>query len=608
MSLSMSKSDREKSDRLTGSEMGDSGVLEKRLELEGRIEQYCEHRSKETIKEDNLSMVKNIEGVILNSFKTAKKDADEKMFGLKVCQSVKRMIHFGGKEMSLMIDINLDFNKFRLEHHSASSVDFANRDELESIIAKEVLGAPQAAEFDLRFDVALYERQLGWDAEWESILLSQHSKEKDKSQKGKSLGTPAKADVLPTDNSEEKAKAWSEIVKKMKYLSQKAFLAEKDQFISDREKIGNAKRELARLNQVSAKEVVFNSRVSGYEVAYAAILNKIKAAVGDSPDFVRMLSTRVKLHLSREEILDPWAASNLSGIVQVLMDTYNKPSFVTFQSTLSSTMNFRCSDPSVITEPTKVVSEVSGIMNIWANMGFWAYMTRDIFFSVVLVNAMPESATKEKVMLKLNEHMQKLDNGEEQEGGIINSDAGDMPIFDTITQFLEVIQKSNTGKAQVALKQQAAAAQAAAQASAQARTQQVKFRAQQDAMMVQQQEDEAMAAQQSNGPARSAAVPQTQKRGGEWYKRPMTRQDNVTFELQGGKKIVYTATAAKCAQCAGNEPHQPTCYPNQCYRCGLYGHTKHLCRQDKSTHVVREPAHVAHDFGGMADAFPDPEY
>lgn len=593
-----------------GSDLGENGIAEKRLELEALFEQYCEHRSMETIRADTKSMVGNIEGVKLGNVKTSKKDVDEKIFGLKVCQNVKQMIWYGGREMALIIELNIDLNKLRIEHHNASSVELNVRDELETIIAKEMLGAPTPIEAEYRLNVAVYERKMGWDKEWEGILHARLSKEKEKHQKGK---TPIAAEAPTFDVLEEKKQKWDDVLEQMKYESARTFLAEKHQFVADLAKLGNAKRELAKINANSAKEVVFNSRVSGFETARSAILNKIKGALGDSPEFFRLLSTRVKLHLTREEIIDPWAASNLSGIVQVLMDTYNKPSFVTFQSTLSSTMSFRCTDPSVNSEPTKVVSEVSGIMNVWANMGFWAYMTRDIFFSVVLVNAMPESPTKEKLMLKLNEHMQMLDSAEEPYGssGIINNtDSGDLPIFDTITKFLEVIQKSNSGKA---LKQVAAAPAAptgqAAQAFALSKNQPVRFR--QTAMVAEEgEENEAMAAQQSNGPARSTQAPppvhqhQPQKRNYEGYKREVARSENIIMELQGGKKIVYTATVAKCAQCAaGNDAHQPSCYLSSCYRCGLFGHTKHLCRQHVSTFVGKESGHRAQDYGDLTDAY-----
>eukprot|EP00128_Syssomonas_multiformis_P002426 Colp12_sorted_trinity150504_noHs@1214 len=286
---------------------------------------------------------------------------------------------------------------------------------------------------------------------------------------------------------------------------------------------------------------------------------------------------RVKILTSGEEISDPWYVGNLTGVRQLLMLAYNKASLVTFSQTMLTTISYKCDANVCNTEPLKVVQGVSRLLNLWEMMGYYVFMTKDIFFTAILINSFADGCPiKEKLILRAAERMREMDSaGDLEELGIAKKD--EMLLYNHISEYVRMLQESMV--------------KVSAAGGTNAPAQKKPFE------RIRTAEGAAAALGEEGASASEGAgsAPKAKK----WFKSPVTREQNVSIQTRSGETLPYCATKTPCGSgCT----HTPRCKVSLCFKCGLYGHIKIFCKQDRSTYVTQQSGALATDYGALADA------
>jgi len=352
-----------------------------------------------------------------------------------------------------------------------------------------------------------------------------------------------------------------------------------------------AVKKKAKLLEARSKEVLLSTKLKGYQSAISSIVNRVKGAIVDCPEVKRTISMRVTISTTGEEVSDPWYVGNLCGMKQLLMNTYNKASLVTFNNTMLSTISYKADLHTSSNEPIKVVQAVSTILNTWEMMGYYTFMTKDIFFTAILINSLAEgSPVKEKVLLRANERMSEIDGKDSIDADDMSTvKTSDMPLFTYISSYVKVLQDSMVSNgASGGTGQGNGSGGGNGGGNGQRRTW--------DSRVPKGTESAALA--QGDGDK-----PDTTGKAATLFKYNVNRDHKVQGKDRKGHTVPYSSTREPCSVCSNPDKpsHDPPCLIQVCFACGLYGHHSRGCRQDPKTHVVRKAALVTMDYGALAD-------
>ena len=210
------------------------------------------------------------------------------------------------------------------------------------------------------------------------------------------------------------------------------------------------------------------------------------------------------------------------------------------------------------TDPMKAVQKVELSFGTWEVMAYWGYMSKDIFWTGILLNSFPKTAgdIREKLIFETNKYIRQA----ELEGRDMNS--GDMPIYDHLREYIKTIQDSQelTGRK----------ADGGDDTRSAAKTIYQKPRYHQGGL------ESAAAA----SIASSLSVTSDTKFSGE-----VDRAAGVMTYSEDGRRRIYTATRVQCAEClrgrtaTEKSTHAPQCFLGMCTTCNNYGHKWSDCKQ-----------------------------
>ena len=132
-----------------------------------------------------------------------------------------------------------------------------------------------------------------------------------------------------------------------------------------------------------------------------------------------------------EEIPNPLDAGNLTGIYHILVERFNKRSFVTFTNTLIRTMSWYLSEEDTRKSPIKGVREVEKLMNEWDKKSLWDQMHKDIFFTSILLKGLhAEVPFRRELLTQVNRFIKDLESrGEDMSNADGSFSHGKTPIF-----------------------------------------------------------------------------------------------------------------------------------------------------------------------------------
>lgn len=520
-----------------------------------------------SVKTMNELMRQNVDGVkleVLNEVKGPHKEKAEAL-GMILCQGVKRMIEFGGYEMAIMVAINFDIVEFQRSRQATHNMIESELRLEQGYGDDSVVEEPSRGEVDDTVTCLVFDKK--------KALLQEREERASKraSRSGRSEGERSKggSDI----ELEDVNKLIEEFREEVKVAEIRKYKIAKEKFAKFVSKEKASKRKSKELLEQQGVAQLMLSRLSGYLAVMNLIVNKIKEYVRHIPEILSTVSMLVRLVGTNEMITNPYETSNLSGLVQNMMLKYFQPSFMTFQSSLLEALALKIEPVVLRSNPLKIVQDVGRIVSVWETLKFWEFMTPDMFFTTVLINALPEGTTRSSVILETARHLALL--AKERAEFPEDVDPKDMSTFKFVTEYLALINVSQTKK--------------------------------DGGAVVATVTKDAWKSRYTKAPgSESAALAERKSEGNppeaKFYKREVLAKENVVVTLpETGKSCGYTATKVMCGHCT----HSPNCWTKACYRCGYYGHTVRICRQDPSVFTKEKAgammASLHGDYGAMAD-------
>lgn len=561
-----------------GEPRGGDAVSTVGLDLDGKQAQLVELLEEQlvgqtlaTIKTKNELMRQNVEGVKMEAptpdeVKSPGKAKTEAM-GMLLCMNVKRMIAFGGEELSIMLEINFDVVAFQLERQSRFNKLDSDYKEASELL-EETITMPTREEMLEAINDLVAEKRCELKGIRDSLIAERRSKRN----KGENAESETESDKLAAQLAmDTNLKEYTEDVDVKERRNYKIAM------LAYEARLGEVKRakkgQKLLLNEQNIEQLMV-SRLSGYISIINCIVNKIKEYVRHVPDILSTVSMLVRLKGTPFTISNPYETSNLSGLLQNMLTRYFQPSFVTFQQSLMEALGLRITEQGLRDDPVKIVQDVGRIISTWETLKFWKFMTPDMFFTTVLLNALPEGKERSTVVMEIVRHLSALarERGDSQ----VQVDLQDMSTFNFVSDYMEMVKVSRVKKVA------------------------------------------------QGGPGRAPFVPgagnRHQNRGSEMAALAegtvVTVADNKLYrkEVLPGERVIvshpvsnkpfsYCATRVACKNCT----HSPVCFAKSCHKCGLYGHTEKICRQDPSVFVPRKTPDLAavadvRDYGSMADS------
>ena len=552
-------------------------------------------RTKETVKSDNDFMLEGIKGVVLPAFKVAKfgKRDTVRPFGLALCQGLLQMVDFGGHELSEIIDCNVDLVAYLADRRDAGAVLESELLDLDSIIDLHIDQPKREEDYEDKLAIKILDEKKVWDAAQKALTIARI----DRKTRSKSEDNAAVKSGIADEDSGA-LKDWEEVQNDLKLECLRDYGNLVDEYKTHTKSVRMAVKKKAKLLEAKSKEVLLSTKLKGYQSAISSIVNRIKGVIVDCPEVKRTISMRVTIGTTGEEVSDPWYIGNLCGMKQILMNTYNKASLVTFNHTMLSTISYKADLHTSTNDPIKVVQAVSAILNTWEMMGYYTFMTKDIFFTAILINSLAEgSPVKEKVLLRANERMSEIDGKDGTDADDMSTvRTSDMPLFTYISNYVKVLQDSmvKTGTTNGA---------GATNGTGNGNGSGNGTRRVWEPRVPKGTESAALA--QGDGDK----VDNSTGKVATMFKYNVNREHKVQGKDKKERTVPYTSTREPCSVC--NSPdkvsHNPPCLLHACYACGLFGHYGRGCRQDPKTHVVRRAALVTMDYGALADEADDDE-
>ena len=212
------------------------------------------------------------------------------------------------------------------------------------------------------------------------------------------------------------------------------YLKDKREYIEKNESKNNTSKRKRKLDELQVKATILNLILKSYDEAGRQIVGKIKSALQKYPGIANQLKGTAKMRHSKIEIPNPYEAEHLPGIIEILYDRYQKRSFVSFTNSLIEALNWRLTEQETLKDPSKGVSEVQQMYAMWERKDLWKQLTKDQFFSVVLIRGLHQgSALRREVLTEVTKYIQTLDETDDPD----HRDPNAMPIFGFIGNYIQ---------------------------------------------------------------------------------------------------------------------------------------------------------------------------
>lgn len=480
------------------------------------------------------------------------KDKDEEI-GRKLYERVSALIESVGDEFSQMILNHFNIKKFSqacVFDRSKINKDIEDlADDIDVMIIvpeKEMFNSKARREIKNRIKELepLYQEALGAarDRDDREIIKASHKADMDE----------IKSDM--TDKYED------------------LFQVEHDEY---RKLVRNKNDAVSKTRQLKIKQeqaTILDVILKAYDDATRQIVTKVKSALSKFPTIASALKGTATVRSTREEIPNPFENENLTGIVEILFDRYQKKSFVSFTNALIDAMNWKLSEEDTLKNPSKGVSEVQQLYATWERKDLWVQLTKDLFFSVILMKGLhPSVSFRREVLTETTKYIQHLNTVDDEFSPL--RDPNVMPVFKFLCDYItreqdnrkmmtdedankssQHAKKKNEGNQQQPWQKKGTIVEAAAAAAAKDST-------------------STAATTESNGKLFSGEVLKSAN---------ITVRDNVK-----NKDFTYLAVdklskiCPKCYPDDGNvtNPCERKCYQSRCIKCQYFGHKYATCLQ-----------------------------
>ena len=332
------------------------------------------------------------------------------------------------------------------------------------------------------------------------------------------------------------------------------------QYIHDYELWKNSTAKRDRAKKEVDKTIVLLTLVEGMRAAMQSIVGKIRAAVShkEHVNVKQKLTSLVRLKSTGEEISNPLDNGNLAGIYAILKMDYAEATLVRFNSDFQLTMKASISMDDMSRNPWKAVQKTDDLLATWVSMGYWAFMTPDMFFTNVLLNALPPSQFQQECVKEVNRFLERKENdaeeGRDETSSVVTtSPTKGLPTYNFLRKYIKSCEESARHRKQFT----------------------------------------SAFSRRPNSYGGKFGNVETAALSGAEYATEIGRDKQVKCkDVNTGQEHPYTATKEQCPVCYGKsanpaERHVPRCFVGICNICSLYGHKSYNCSQAPNTYVKR---------------------
>jgi hypothetical protein len=553
------------------------------------IESKADGQTSSTIEADFKGRVKNIDGVSLETKGGRNRKSDAVQLGRTLFEGVKKMLVFGGVE--LMSAVELGYRLENLIETVQQRVTETNR-ELRSLSEQELnIDSTEStsesffkARAGIQLRASLERLQEVLDEERERV-----NKVRDADSKTQQLA------ALERQHNQDVLRAQDE----SHHQCAVAYVAAVELQAVSAGQMKAIAKDKRRYTDELARETVLLKYVTGINQIKYNIANKVREAANGDGTVREVLRGKIVLPVTKETIFNSFEDCNLSGMYELLHQTYSKASFVGFSHDLLHAMTYQASSDAAVRNPTRAVKDVDAIISQWDGLGYWQFMTEDMFFTCTLLRGLQKASFSAEMAREAANFLQSQENGEGSEGSTTAGGHQRMPLYQHVSRYIKVYEDSSRLHMRDAdrkvpadrpkgfnhgLEQAAVAAVAAAVAAG------------------------GYVQQGTTGGRGMTGKPYVKPVAieGPPYKVNVGRQHHV---LCRDTDLPYTSTTEQCAKCYGETkdkygPHTRRCFSKDCHKCGLYGHGSKYCEQHKSTFQQQRPGSSRNmNFAARADAY-----
>ena len=300
------------------------------------------------------------------------------------------------------------------------------------------------------------------------------------------------------------------------------------------------------------------------------LVNKIREAVTKHSNIQSVLKGTVIVRSTNEQLCNPLESNNLTGVMEILYDRYQRKTFVSFTINLMDILGWSLSDEDSLQNPAKGVTEVQQMLSRWRNREMEKELTTDNLFTALLIKGLSPKATQLRTTLLTETHKFLMNNTEEA------SDS-ELPMFNFVCQ--HVIQHQSTLQYANRMKRSVQSATPVNNGGGYGKYNS-NYKGKDLVEAAAEATDQTQEANASKEVTQQFFKSEVPRDKGIKFTHPITNNTHPYVAIW--KKHVLCSTcypeSGEGTAC-GKDGHNKKCYAILCTKCNMYGHPKAGCKQ-----------------------------
>lgn len=300
------------------------------------------------------------------------------------------------------------------------------------------------------------------------------------------------------------------------------------------------------------------------------LVNKIREAVTKHSNIQSVLKGTVIVRSTNEQLCNPLESNNLTGVMEILYDRYQRKTFVSFTINLMDILGWSLSDEDSLQNPAKGVTEVQQMLSRWRNREMEKELTTDNLFTALLIKGLSPKATQLRTTLLTETHKFLMNNTEEA------SDS-ELPMFNFVCQ--HVIQHQSTLQYANRMKRSIQPTTPANNGGGYGKYNS-NYKGKDLVEAAAEATDQTQEANASKEVTQQFFKSEVPRDKGIKFTHPITNNTHPYVAIW--KKHVLCSTcypeSGEGTAC-GKDGHNKKCYAILCTKCNMYGHPKAGCKQ-----------------------------
>ena len=466
----------------------------------------------------------------------------EEEVGRRLYEDLDTVVKIIGKEFNHVIEINYDLESFRAECiEKRASLD--RRIKEAKTISAMILLEP-------RKDRIVFKHNNVMDAQIEELLQDEE------------LSQAAR---------EEKTL-------KIKFNNERAILTEYFKLVDAYdESVGKKNKAIVELSEYNSEydKIHMEERTSSLFLECSLqLVNKVRDVMTKHPNIQSVLKGTVIVRSTNEQLCNPLESNNLTGVMEILYDRYQRKTFVSFTINLMDILGWSLSDDDSLQNPAKGVTEVQQMLSRWRNREMEKELTTDNLFTALLIKGLSPKATLLRTTLLTETHKFLM-------SGLEESSASELPVFNFVCQ--HIIQHQSTLQYANRMKKGTTSAPTTTTSSGGG------YNKYNNPNYKGKDLVEAAADAHEHSLQEANAVKETPQ---QLFKHEVIRDKGIKYTHPTTSQThPYVAVWKKhtlCATCypetgegtaCGKDGENKKCYAIMCTKCNMYGHPKAGCKQ-----------------------------